>query len=512
MCVRLRFGCWLAVVAAVVPVLLSGCRAVGPNYRRPDVQAPAEFRGQPPAAAATAAQAPELAWRDVYRDPQLQALIAEALANNYDVRIAISRVDQARAVAVQARAGFFPTLNGEYGGFRGYNAELGNPVSANKNVTSNSAIGALNAAWVLDVWGGIRRQNEADVALYLASDEGRRDVMVILVGELAQAYFELLALDRDLAIAQQMTVSFRGSLKMFEEQLRGGVASTLDTSRAAAALTQVQADLPKFTRQIALQENLICLLVGRHPGPVARGQPMLEQKLADIPAGLPSSLLERRPDIRQAEQNLRAANAQIGVATANLLPQFSLTGLGGSVNQKLSAFGGDATGVASIGGVVTAPLFNGGLLWAKRKQAIAARNEARLQYQQKVLTAFKEVADALVAKDTYAEQRAFQEQTVKSLEKAVDVANKRYLVEKASYFEIIDAQQQLYSAALSLTQTQLAQLTQVVQFYGALGGGWEDHPVFPPAPVAAVPGAVMPVPAAAPADVLPLPPPPVPGK
>jgi multidrug efflux system outer membrane protein len=502
----LRSGFILAGAAAVVLPLLAGCRAVGPDYRRPEVPAAEQFRGQPPAAAT---QAPELAWRDVYRDPELQALIAEALVNNYDVRIAISRVEQARAVVAQARAGFFPTLNGEYGGYRGYNAQQGSPVISSKNVTTNSAIGALNAAWVLDVWGGIRRQNEADFALYLASNEGRRDVMVILVGELAQAYFELLAMDRDLAIAKQMTVSFRGSLKMFEEQLRGGVASTLDTSRASAALTQVQADIPQFTRQIALQENLICLLVGRNPGPVTRGQPMLEQKLTEIPAGLPSSLLERRPDIRQAEQKLRAANAQIGVATANLLPQFSLTGLGGSVNQKLSAFGGDATGVASIGGMVTAPLFNGGLLWAQRKQTIAARNEARLQYQQKVLIAFKEVADALVAKDTYMEQRAFQEQTVKSLEKAVDVSTKRYLVEKASYFEIIESQQQLYSAALSLTQTQLAQLTQVVQLYGALGGGWEDNPVLPPAPAAPAPGAATPAPAL---DILPIPPPPVSGK
>lgn len=497
---------FLAAAVAVTLALLLGCRAVGPNYRRPEVSAPEQFRGQPAGEAATAAKAPELAWRDVYRDPRLQALIAEALVNNYDVRIALSRVDQARAVVAQARAGFFPTLDGEYGGFRGYNAQQGSPVVSTKNVTTNSAIGALNASWVLDVWGGIRRQNEADFASYLASNEGRRDVMVILVGELAQAYFELLAQDRNLAIARQMTVSFRGSLNMFEEQLRGGVASTLDTSRASAALTQVQADIPNFTRQVALQENLICLLVGRNPGPVTRGQPMLEQKLTEIPAGLPSSLLERRPDIRQAEQQLRAANARIGVATANLLPQFSLTGLGGSVNQKLSAFGGDATGVASIGGMVTAPLFNGGLLWAQRKQAIAARNEACLQYQQKVLTAFKEVADALVAKDTYAEQRAFQEQTVKSLEKAVDVANKRYLVEKAQYFEVLEAQQQLYSAAINLTRTQLAQLTQVVQLYGALGGGWEDAPVLP----APVPAAAAPVPAA-PLDILPIPPPPVSG-
>ena len=480
---------------------LTGCKAIGPDYKRPEINAPDAFRGPEAAAALTpeaaAEQAVNLGWWKIYQDEQLQALLKEALLQNYDVRIAMARVDQARAVADESRAGFFPSINGQYQADRGLNSTLGSPSPGAKDLTANSSMGALAASWNLDIWGGIRRQHEADFAAYIASAEGQRQAKVALVASLAQAYFQLLTLDEQLAITRRSIVSFNDTLVMFQQQFAGGVASTLDVARAEASLFQAQGDVPNLERQIAAQENLICILVGRNPGPVARGLPLNAQKLPDIPPGLPVSLLERRPDLRQAEQNLRAANAKIGVADANFLPQITLTAMAGRASDELNAFAGGNRKIASIGGIVTMPLFNGGLLWAQRQAAQAAWRQARLTYQQTVLGSFQDVANSLTNRRKYGEVEVFQLKIVNSLRVAVDVSTKRYLVGKAQYNEVIEAQQQLYPAEQNAANTRLNQLLAVVTLYQALGGGWEAEPPAAEPAIAPPTAPVVPAPAAA---------------
>jgi multidrug efflux system outer membrane protein len=303
-CVALGLGCL---------TLLSGC-AVGPDYQRPTVEAPGSFRNAP--TAATSNSFADLPWWDVYRDATLKSLIHTALTNNLDVRIAATRVEQARAISAQAGSQFYPSVGYGGGVSRGRNEFLGTP-NPNNGSTGDAALATLSAAWEIDLWGRIRRLNESARAQFLATEEARRGVMLSLVSDVALAYFELLELDLQLEIAQRTTVSFQETLRLFNERLQGGVASRLDVSRAEGALATIAARVPEVERQIAIKENQINVLLGRNPGPVARNTTLLQQSMPpEVPAGLPSALLERRPDIRAAEQSLRSANAQVGVSVA----------------------------------------------------------------------------------------------------------------------------------------------------------------------------------------------------
>jgi outer membrane protein, multidrug efflux system len=452
-------------------LLLAGC-AVGPNYHRPPLDVPANFRGAETRSTNSLATLP---WRELFQDPTLQEFIGVALTNNYDLRIAFSRVEQARAVAAQNRALFFPQLN--YGGNigRGKNAIGSNLFSTGGQTISSIGV-AGNASWEIDLFGRIRRLNESARAQFLATDEARRDITLTVISDVAQAYFELLALDQTLEIAKRSTNSFGQSYTIFSERLQQGVASTLETAAAQALRDSAAATVPNLQRQILLQENQLNVLLGRNPASVPRNHTLLQEVLPPaIPAGLPSALLERRPDIRQAEQNLRSANAQVGVAVADFFPRLNLTALAGQISPELSAFTAGGANAWSLAAGLTGPLFQGGRLRAQYRQALAAREEARLRYQATVLNAFQEVSSSLISVRLLAEARQQQAQAVQAYQVAVQTSLERYVAGHASYYEVLQEQQQLFPAENSLVQIQLNQYLAMVQLYRALGGGFASQ-------------------------------------
>jgi outer membrane protein, multidrug efflux system len=460
----------LALLAGTA--ILFGC-AVGPDYKRPTINSPNNFRSatSPP----TTNSFGDLAWWEVFQDDTLQDLIKVAITNNYDIRVAATRVEQARAILIENRSVFFPQVGYEVGFSRGKNAAFSRPFS-NLGKTTSSYLGAANVSWEIDVWGRIRRLTESARAQYFATQEARRDVLITLISDLAQSYLQLLALDRELEITRENTAAFSDSLKIFNQRLEQGVASKLETSRAAAALYSTAAGIPDLERQIVVQENQINVLLGRNPGPVPRNKNLLQLTLPpEVPAGLPSSLLERRPDIREADQFYRSANAQVGVAKANFFPKLELTSLLGVISPEFSALTAGKSGLWSAAADLTGPAFQGGFLVGQYHGALAAREEARLRYQQTALIAFQEVANALIARQKFQEVRVQQALSVSAYEEAVKVSTQRYLAGKAGYFELLEAQQQLYPAQISLVQTQLNQFLNIVQLYRALGGGWQPE-------------------------------------
>ena len=450
--------------------LLPGC-AVGPNYQRPKVNVPTEYRGAE--GAAQQASIADLPWWEVFKDDRLKNLVQTALANNYDLRIAVTRIEQARQIAAQARAQYFPFVNYSATGSNGKNEFAGSVVPSGRGNEQGTFVGVATVAWEADVWGRLRRENESARAQYLATEEARRGVMLSLVSDVAQAYFELLELDLELEIARQTTDSFTQTLKLFTERLEGGVSSKLDTSRAAGALATAAASIPELERQIAIKENQISVLLGNNPSPVPHTAKLLEQVVPpDVPVGLPSALLERRPDILTAEQQLRSANAQVGIATANFFPQVGLTSLLGRASSPLSLLSSGQSTVWSVAGNVAGPIYQGGTLRAQKRQSVAFWEETKLQYEQTAQVAFQDVSDALVSRQKFEAVRDEQSRAVDAYQESVKVSFQRYLAGKASYFEVLDAQLQLYPAQNALALTELNRRTVIVQLYKALGGGW----------------------------------------
>ncbi len=455
-----------------VLAVLAGC-AVGPDYKRPAVKAPAEFRFTENQ---TTNSLGDLPWWQVFKDPILQDLIGTAITNNYDLKQAIARVEQARDQAAVANSAFFPQIG--YGGGigRGRNALYNSPTTLN-GATESSAQLTLNAAWEIDLWGRIRRSSEAARAQYLATDEARRGVMITLVSEVASDYFQLLQLDQQLAIQCAATNAYAGSYRIFNDRLFNGVASKLETDRAAAALDNAAALIPQLELQIATTEDQLNVLLGRNPGPIVRNSLTNQPQLTpEIPAGLPSQLLRRRPDVLQAEQSLIAANANIGVNVANFFPQIGLTTFLGRASPELSAFTGGAGNLWNVGGTLTGPIFQGGQLRAQYRASKAQFDQAKAAYQQSVLTAFQEVSDALITRQKLAEENVYDGQAAVALAESVDLATQRYLNGKSSYYEVLQAQQELYPTQQQQIQTQVGELLAVVQLYQALGGGWQTSP------------------------------------
>lgn len=477
-------------------VVLAGC-AVGPNYQRPPVTAPTEVRGQvgAPADAASLADQP---WWEVFRDDALRSLVEEALRNNYDVRTAAWRVEEFRARAGIARSEFFPQI-----GYQGQWSRSRTPAfDINGNLVS-APIGLydvnLGLSWEIDLWGRVRRLSEGALARYLSTEDARRGVLLSVVSQVAQGYFELGSLDERLAIAKRTTEAFQGTYDLFDRQLTGGIASQLELSRAEAALGTAAAAIPDLERQIVAQENLLSFLVGRNPGPIPRGVKLTEQVVPpEVPPGLPSALLERRPDVREAEQQLVAANADVGVDVANFFPTISLT----------AAFGGLAPEVSqlfqagkswSVGAGLMGPLFQGFRLKSQYGADVALFEQAKLRYVSAVTNAFSEVSTTLVAHQKLAEVETQQARSVAAYRQAVQISNVRYIAGLSSYVEVLDAQQQLFPAENALAQTRFARLANVVALYRALGGGWNlDNPAWLP-PAGIVPASVPPAPAATPA-------------
>jgi multidrug efflux system outer membrane protein len=465
---KLERGLFLAAALTI----LGGC-AVGPNYKQPAVNAPKGFRF---ADSQTTNSLGDLPWWQVFKDPILQDLIGTALTNNNDLKQAVARVEQARDQAAVANAAFFPQIG--YGGDigRGRNALYNSPVPLN-SATESSAQLILNAAWEIDLWGRIRRSSEAARAQYLATDEARRGVMITLVSEIASTYFQLLELDQQLEIQCTATNAYAGSYRIFNDRLKNGVASKLETDRAAAALANAAAIIPQLEIQIATTENQLNILLGRNPGPIVRNSLTNQPQLTpEIPAGLPSELLRRRPDVLASEQSLIAANANIGVNVANFFPQIGLTTFLGRASPELSAFTGPAGNLWNVGGTLSGPVFQGGALRAQYRASKAQFEQAKAAYQQSVLTAFQEVSDALVTRQKLAEENVYDGQAVVALVESVELATQRYLNGKSSYYEVLQAQQELYPTQQQQVQAQVGELLAVVQLYQALGGGWQTSP------------------------------------
>jgi multidrug efflux system outer membrane protein len=445
---------------------LAGC-AVGPNYKRPAVNAPAGFRGATTDVSTNSLA--DLPWWSVFKDPVLQDLIQVALTNNYDLRITLTRLDQARAIQAQARSQFMPQVGYGAEANRGRNEFLGTPMP-NGGQTGNSYFGGFEALWEIDLWGRVRRMNEAARANFMATQEGRRAVMISVVSGVARAYFELLELDEQRVIAQRTRDSYERTLKLFSDQHAGGLASKLEVSRAELALRTVTATVPEIERQIALKENEINTLLGRNPGPIARTSTLLAQEMpVEIPVGLPSTLLERRPDVRATEQQVRAANAEIGVAIGDFFPRIGLTTIYGGTSTDLDKL---LKSEANLWSAAATAVFTGGRLTGRYRQTKGAFEQARLSYQQTALSAFREVSDALISHSRYEDERVEQSQAVGAGREAVELATVRYKEGKASYYEVLEAQQQLFPAENTLSRIEAARRLAVIQLYKALGGGW----------------------------------------
>jgi multidrug efflux system outer membrane protein len=459
--VRKSFALSLALV------LLTGC-AVGPNYKQPPINAPDAYRDVqgPPAPAASLADRP---WWEVFHDETLQGLIDEALANGYDVQLAAWRVEEARARAGIARSEFFPQINygGQWSRQRG-SAQAPPFNSATYNLNSVN----VNFGWELDLWGRIRRLNEAARAQFLATEEARRGVLLSLISDVASTYFLLRELDEELAISKKTVAAFEDTHELFNRKLQEGAASALETSYSGAALGQVAATIPDIERQIEETENRLALLLGRNPSPIPRGHDFAAQGIPpEIPAGLPSELLQRRPDIRQAEQELIAANAFVGVATANFFPTISLTGLFGAVSPQVSNLFPEGK-AWSIAAGLAGPLFQGGRLRSEYDVSYAQREQARVFFEQTVTGAFAETTTVLYAREKFAATVAELQRTVNDYSEMVRLTNVRYESGLSNYFEVLYSMQQLFPAEIALARARLNLLVDFVNIYKALGGGW----------------------------------------
>lgn len=445
---------------------LAGC-TVGPNYQRPPVTAPQQIYGQvEPAEAASLADRP---WWEIFEDESLKTLIDEALQNSYDVRLAFWRVEEARAAAGISRSARWPQVQAGAGWSRGQASEFLAP-----GVGTESFYDAnLGISWEIDLWGRIRRLNEAARAQYLATEEARRGVLLSLVSDVATSYFELRELDLELEIARRSTAAFQETYDLFNRRLEAGAASGLETASAGATLAATAAQIPDLERQILAQENRLAFLLGRSPGPIPRGNALDAQLLPpEIPAGLPSDLLERRPDLRAAEQQLVAANAEVGVAMANFFPRLSLTGAFGGVAPQVGDLFGDGNSW-SVGGGLLTPVFQGRRLSEERRAAVARWEQAKVQYEASVTNAFAEVSTTLAAYQKLAEIEEEQARATASYRQAVRLSNDRYLSGLADYLEVLEAQQQQLAAENALARTRFDRLASLVQIYKALGGGWQ---------------------------------------
>jgi len=454
-------------LAACLLSLLTGC-AVGPNYERPPVTAPDVYRDMqgPPAPAESLADRP---WWELFSDPHLQHLIDQALGGGFDVQLATMRVEEARARAGIARSEFFPQIF--YGGDWSRGRQPGTVFPFNPATTNLHTVN-VNFGWELDLWGRIRRLNEAAKAEYLATEAARKGVLISLVSEVARTYFLLRELDEELMIAKKTVEAFRETSELFDRKLREGAASALETSYASAAYSQVAATVPDIERQIEATENQLSLLLGRNPEAIERGLELEAQPMPpDIPAGLPSELLQRRPDILQSEQELVAANAQVGVATANFFPTISLTGLFGAVSPDISNLY-PAGKTWTIAAALLGPLFQGGRLRSNYDVTYAQWEQARIRYEQTVTAAFAETTTVLYAREKYAASVGELEKTVADYRQMVDLTNLRYNSGLSNYFEVLYSMQQLFPAEIALARSRLNLLLDFVDLYKALGGGW----------------------------------------
>jgi multidrug efflux system outer membrane protein len=454
-----------------VLVLEAGC-TMGPKYKRPTVDVPQEYRAPAPQQAAQASSLGNEQWWQVYQDPVLTQLIHTALAQNYDVRIAAARVLEAQAQVGITRANQLPSASVGADVFSQQNAKVSNQFPAYQ---VNG--GELNLAviWNLDFWGKYRRQTEAARAQLLATEWGQRAVMSSLVASVATAYFQLRALDSELELSKSTLASRQQSLQLTQFLESHGGASGLDVSQAKQLVYTASETIPDLERQIQQQENVLSVLLGENPQSMPRGRALTEQPVPQaVPAGIPSELLERRPDVRQAEQIMVAANAQIGVAKASFFPNLSLTGLGGLESNALHRFISQPSETWSGAFSVSQPVFQGGALRSQLRLARANWQEAVFSYQQTVQNALEQVSNSLVASQKDREFREQQELLTQAAQQTDQLSEVLYKNGGASYLQVLTSETNYFSAELNLVQAQLNERLAIVQLYQALGGGWQQ--------------------------------------
>jgi multidrug efflux system outer membrane protein len=463
-----------ALPVVVLAMTMASACAIGPNYARPQVPTPPQYRFvESSTSAQSLADSP---WWEVFADPALQALVREAIANNLDLQIALARLEEARATAGIAKSFLYPQIDAVANyGLRQASRTSRQDGTETDDTTHNSGAYGFQLSWEIDLFGRLRRQHEAALALVLASEQGRRGVLVTLVGDVATNYFLLRELDVQLEIARQTLRINDDTVTYFRNRLDGGVSNRLELDRILANRTQTAAAIPQLEQQIAIVEHQLSLLLGRPPSAIARGaQPIDESGPPAIPAGLPASLLERRPDVLQAEQNLVAANADIGVAKALFFPTISLTGFLGGVSGDVTRFLGGEGAVWSIGPSLLQPIFQAGRL-KRNVEAARARFDAALAgYRRAALNGYREVANSLVTIQTLAVERVERQTGVAALQDAADLARSRYEPGLASYIEILTADQDLFQQQLQLAQTRGAELRARAELYRTLGGGWQQ--------------------------------------
>jgi outer membrane protein, multidrug efflux system len=454
-----------AVIALVL--LLSGCK-VGPNYKRPVLSTPDQYRGVAPDLPGQPAPQPfaEMQWETVFQDEALRALIKEALTNNYDMQIAASRILQAEAVVGITRANQLPSISGAAGVDYQHNSlALNGPTIDSVGIQLN---------YILDFWGKYRRATEAARAQFLGSEYARSVVQTTLISDVAVAYFQLRQFDDQLDYALKTVEADNDILSLNTIRYKGGDASITDVYQADLLLQQAQAQVISSRQSIAQTENQISILLGRNPGPIARGLSLVDQPhLATVPTGLPSALLQRRPDVRESEEALVAANANVGVAKAAYFPQISLTGQFGAASTALTSFLQGPATVWSVAGEVLQPLYAGGAITSAYHLAWAQRTEAELVYKQTVLNSFGDVANSLVG---YNQSRLFRlkiEEQTNTYQETARLANVRYNGGVTSFLEVLVTQQQFFTSELALASAWNAEMQNYVQLYQALGGGWQ---------------------------------------
>jgi outer membrane protein, multidrug efflux system len=450
--------------------LSSGCK-VGPDYKRPAVETPVAFRDlsdttQVPEQTASYADLP---WWEVFQDPQLQELIRLALVQNYDLQVATERLNAARAQVAITRSSLFPQVSG--------NADFAGGKEGTFQTRYNFLEVTADATFQLDFFGKLRRATEAARAELLATADARQTVILTLVSDVASDYFALEALDLQLQITHETVATQEDSVKLTNHRLEHGVAIKLDVLQAQQVLDTANAQIPDLERQIAQEEDAISILLGNYPQSVPRGRPLFEQPLPPaVPPGLPSALLERRPDIREAEHLLVAANAEIGVAKAQFFPQISLTGSGGGSFGRSTAFSGlmsSRIGIWSYGANVSQPIFTGGALTGNLKLAKSQHQQQLIAYRQTIQRAFGDVSDALIGYQKLHEVRVRQEVTVADLQESVRLSKMRYSGGTTNYLEVLDGQRSLFAAELTLAQARGNEYESLVQLYKSLGGGWQ---------------------------------------
>jgi multidrug efflux system outer membrane protein len=453
-----------------IALFLSSC-VLGPELGTPASTLPSTLRGD---SAPHGASFGDNAWRTVFTDPSLSDLIERALKNNPDLVAATFRIEEARALAGATRAAWFPSLDGSGGGTANYGSRNAGQAPANGSRTSESYDITTGLSWEIDLWGGIQRSNQAARARLLASQYQRDAIQTSLVAAVATAYIDLKNLDQRLAIARRTAESRKTSLDLVKTRRDGGVSSDLELGQAEALLGQAQVAIPINEQAMTAKENEIRALLGEYPGSVARGGNLdrLESTLR-IAGGMPSSLMERRPDIAAANQAFQAATADVGVAEALRLPSLSLTGRGGVVSTDLSTLLEDGSSTFSIGPRLTGPIFDAGRRSFAVQGARARANEALTAHDKAAKQAFREAADALNAHQKTGEIITERARLIASLQNVASLANDRFQGGASSYLEVLDAERSLFNAELELADARRDRLRAVVQAYRALGGGWK---------------------------------------